>query len=698
MFIFVIEYQIKTLNNMKKALRFLFAVAILLQTSQFIHAQVAAMPFTSALDQFNVITGTTLDAPNADDVAYHNIPIGFNFVYHGNTYQHMDVTTNGYICLDSINFPNYVNPMNGNVNNIISALGGDLINHLAGASLQYTTIGTAPDRVCIIQWLHYSYFYNNGDLSFQIQLYENSNCIRFVYGNNTILNTPYNTQIGLRGASNLDYIVLGDTTCNWANAYPFSSLSTPFPISTSCSMPAGFGFHFGACVGGGNVNFAYLTGKVYNDLNGNGVLDAGEPGIPNHIVHITPGNYYVSTDATGDYSFFFTDSTLTYSLNTSGINYWTQSTLPSIISINPATQSCSGLNFGLHEIPNVNEVSITCPNWGARPATPEPMPIWFHNNGTITLSDTITFVMDSLYSFISATPAPISVTGQTIKWTYSNLQPNHSGSIMLYLLPDTSAVLGNFLNSSLSIAPLNDTVPTNNVLALHQLISNAWDPNEKLAEPSGIIPPDTTINYTIHFQNTGNASANNVRVYDQLDPNLDPLSFRLLGASHSVNFSMNDNGLATFTFYNIQLPDSGANFAASNGYVSFSIKTKTNLPYSTVINNEAGIVFDFNPAIMTNITADTIQKIFTTQINPNHASQWCAYPNPASAKVVFVFNGSSSEKAHLKIMNLEGQMVYEKTHLISSESVDLSNLADGIYVCTLQTTKGIETIKLVKQK
>ncbi|MEI8202236.1 MAG: T9SS type A sorting domain-containing protein [Bacteroidota bacterium] len=684
---------------MKKHIYTLVAVALILVISSHTYAQVAAMPFTPALDSFNVISGTTIDAPNADDNNYHNLPIGFDFYYHGTAFHNMTISNNGYISLDSMANGSFYNPMAGPVNNVISALGGDLINHLPNASLQYVTIGSAPNRICIIQWLHYSYFVTNGDLNFQIQLYETSNCIRFVYGTNTILTTPYNTQIGLRGDSNLDYIALGDSTCNWANAYPYPSISSIFPISLSCSMPSGFAFHFGSCQGNGMYNFGYITGKVFNDLNGNGLIDTLEPPIPNHIVHIMPGNYYVSSDAAGNYNFFFSDSAQTYNLNTASITYWTQTNSPVILSCNPATQACSGYNFGFHEIPNVNEVSIICPNWGARPTTPEPMPISYQNDGTSTLSDTITFVMDSLYSFIDAIPTPSYVNGQTIKWAYTNLLPGQHASIMLHLMPSASAVLGNYLNSSLTIGPLNDTIPTNNVVALHQLITNAWDPNEKLAEPSGMIPAETTIHYCIHFQNTGNAPANNVTVNDVLDASLDPLTFNLLGSSHPVNFSMSHNGTATFTFFNIQLPDSGSNFTGSNGYVSFSIKTKAALPALTVINNLAGIVFDSNPAILTNITADTIRNEISTDINTfSNNQQWIAYPNPSTSKVTFRLLSDKKEKAYLKILNIEGQKVFEKQGLISYENIDISQLTEGIYICTLQSEKGIETIKLIKQK
>ncbi|MBL0098218.1 MAG: hypothetical protein IPP46_18280 [Bacteroidetes bacterium] len=69
-------------------------------------------------------------------------------------------------------------------------------------------------------------------------------------------------------------------------------------------------------------------------------------------------------------------------------------------------------------------------------------------------------------------------------------------------MPDSSGVLGNYMNSTLSIGPLNDTIPSNNSINLHQLITLAWDPNDKIAMPSGRIQAGDDITYTIRFQNT----------------------------------------------------------------------------------------------------------------------------------------------------------------------------------------------------
>ncbi|MBK8847346.1 MAG: T9SS type A sorting domain-containing protein [Bacteroidetes bacterium] len=679
---------------MKKTLVYLFALVI--QFANPANAQVAALPYVPGLDSFNVFSGITVDYNMADDVVFSNIPIGFDFYYGGALHQKMSISTNGFIELDTTSSSFWINILSGVRNNIIAPFGADLRNSGSNSSLQYTVTGTAPNRICIIQWLHYTYFAGQADINFQIKLYETSNCIKFVYGTTTLLTNPLNTQIGLRGSNNLDFLVLGDTVCSWANAFPYPLITTLFPVSLNCSMPSGFAFNFGSC-NGGNANFGFLDGSIFIDDNGNGFLDNNESPIANKIVNMQPGNYFVSSNTQGNYTFFFVDSTLTYSLSTAPILYWNQTTLPTVLTCNPASQSTKDLDFGFQPIPNIHEVSVYCPNWNAKPGQPEPMPISYHNNGTAVESDTIVLEMDSLYSFISATPAPLLVNGKTITWVYSNLQPGQSGSIMLYLLPDSNAVMGNYLDSKLTIGPVaNDTVPANNLVALHQLIANSWDPNDKLAEPAGIIKAGDKINYTIRFQNTGTASADNVTILDTLDANLDLLSFKLLGASHSVNFTMEGNGIARFTFYNIQLPDSGTDLAGSNGAVWFSINAKANLLPLTIINNTAGIYFDFNPAVITNTTADTIANILSVGDVDGTSKFAIALPNPASNLIIFNSNDGSSIQA-VSIYNTVGQLCLDQQIASPNSPVNISQLSNGTYVAKIVTDKDFYQVKFIKQ-
>ena len=147
---------------------------------------------------------------------------------------------------------------------------------------------------------------------------------------------------------------------------------------------------------------------------------------------------------------------------------------------------------------------------------------------------------------------------------------------------------------------------------LNQVMVCAYDPNDKMAEEPGIGLPGhiemgvTSIDYTVRFQNTGNDTAMVVVIRDQLDSQLDWNSFQPLAFSDPVEIYIDENGLATFTFDNIMLPDSNVNEIASHGFAKYRIKLISGLPAGTVIQNSAEIYFDLNPPVLTNSKYHTL--------------------------------------------------------------------------------------------
>jgi uncharacterized repeat protein (TIGR01451 family) len=59
---------------------------------------------------------------------------------------------------------------------------------------------------------------------------------------------------------------------------------------------------------------------------------------------------------------------------------------------------------------------------------------------------------------------------------------------------------------------------SNNVYDFCYKVVNSYDPNMKEVYPVNVLPGyDDWFTYTIHFQNTGNAPAFNIRLRDTLD-------------------------------------------------------------------------------------------------------------------------------------------------------------------------------------
>ena len=150
---------------------------------------------------------------------------------------------------------------------------------------------------------------------------------------------------------------------------------------------------------------------------------------------------------------------------------------------------------------------------------------------------------------------------------------------------------------------------------LNEEVTCAFDPNDKLlvapngCGPENNIPIDEELVYQIRFQNLGNAPAFNVIVKDELDANLDISTFKVLGSSHAItNIQIIPDNKLILSFDNINLPPESTDPAGSIGFISFSIKPKSNLPDGTVIDNQAAIFFDLNEVIITNTVMNTLRE------------------------------------------------------------------------------------------
>jgi hypothetical protein len=208
---------------------------------QMANAQVANYVFSQSAGTYTPITGgTVLGTPGNDDNNFGTFPIGFNFTYNGVVYTQFGVNANGFITLGTIPTNSYVSLSAGTSNNVVSAFNYDLQSDATTGDLQYSVVGTAPNRTLVVQWTNYDSYQavNNGDSwSFQIRLTETSNQVAVVYGTMTSDATSNTPQVGLRGATSADFNNR-TTTTDWSastagltNTATMTTSSTVFPAS-----------------------------------------------------------------------------------------------------------------------------------------------------------------------------------------------------------------------------------------------------------------------------------------------------------------------------------------------------------------------------------------------------------------------------------------------------------------------------------
>jgi hypothetical protein len=155
----------------------------------------------------------------------------------------------------------------------------------------------------------------------------------------------------------------------------------------------------------------------------------------------------------------------------------------------------------------------------------------------------------------------------------------------------------------------------------------------------------------------------------------------------------------TFTFEQIMLPDSNVNWLGSQGYVTFEIEPKPNLPIGTVIENQASIVFDFNPPIATNITYHTIGEDFVVvDIGTVHLPtvEVLVYPNPFYQSATFEVKGLENKPVTFQLFTVEGRKVREAQFRGPQFQLDRRGLSGGFYFYVIsQGAELVNTGKIV---
>jgi len=225
---------------MKKLLTVLFLVVIASWSS---FGQVSGYGFGQGTATYTPVTGgTVLGSSSVDDTSYPNNPIGFTFVYNGVSYTAFSVNCNGFLALGTTVSSSYTPISTGSSNNIVAALGGDLQGLVTTGELRYETIGTAPNRVLVVQWKNFRHYAGSGNYNFQIRLEETTNRIVVHYGTMTEPSS-YTQQVGLRGASNADYNNR-TTTSNWNATTAGTSNSASCTLNSSVYPADGLYFYW----------------------------------------------------------------------------------------------------------------------------------------------------------------------------------------------------------------------------------------------------------------------------------------------------------------------------------------------------------------------------------------------------------------------------------------------------------------------
>jgi uncharacterized repeat protein (TIGR01451 family) len=447
--------------------------------------------------------------------------------------------------------------------------------------------------------------------------------------------------------------------------------------------------------------------NAFIDTNNNGVQNNGEQNVNsgNFTYQLNNGVSHFLYSQNGTNIIYESNPANTYTL---GYNLFNNCTGEYNVSLTdytnvsvPIGSGITTYNFPITQNP-CQDIQIHISGWAPRPGFEYGNYITYKNVGNQVMNaGTITYTKDPALFITSISAASAITTATGFSYSFTNLLPNETRTVYvtMYVPVIPIVALGQLVNTSVSITtPINDINPSNNSDTLTQPIVGSYDPNDKTESHGGkILHSSFTANdyltYMIRFENTGTASAINIRVNDILDEKLDETSLKMVRASHSYVLDRVGSSL-TWRFDGVNLPPSVLNDEITgHGYIVFQVKPKPGFALGDIIPNTADIYFDFNPAIVTNTC--TTEFVPFLGVNAFDSYTFEYHPNPTSGIVTFAMKNTAIID-NIEVTDVLGKTLISKTVHFSYADIDLSSLNQGIYLVKLKANGQTKTIKITK--
>ncbi|MFN3753110.1 T9SS type A sorting domain-containing protein [Flavobacterium sp.] len=540
------------------------------------------------------------------------------------------------------------------------------------------------------------------------------------------------TQTSINGfQSDVDYIVYGPfstlsnacsqitpnyiVSCSYSSAaieYPFIPNAQPgqyylMMVTNFSNQPGLITItELGNSVGA--IDCSGLKLNAFLDSNNNGAQDDGEQNFPlgqfTYEVNDN-GNVHNIVSPTGIYNIYDTNGSNSYDLSfaidpnyTSSYGITTSSYSNVNVVIGAGMQT---YNFPITVTQTYNDLAVTIvPVNAPRPGFTYMNKIVYTNNGNQAIATgTVTFNHDALVAIIANSQSGTTAITNGFTYNFTNLLPFESREMTVTMQVPTipTVTIGGLLTNTVSIVPLTgDVVPANNSASNTQIIIGAYDPNDKMeAHGERILhstfSPNDFLTYTIRFENTGNASAINVRVNDVLNSQLNVNSVRMISASHPYIMDRVGNNINWY-FDNILLPPSVADTNIGKGYITFMVQPMPGYAVGDIIPNTASIYFDFNPAIVTN----TFNTEFVAQLGVGEFenADFVFYPNPVSDIVTITVKNNGTIN-NIAVYDVLGKMIITQkpSNSLSTQTLDMSSVSKGMYLLEVTTDTNLKVVK-----
>lgn len=408
------------------------------------------------------------------------------------------------------------------------------------------------------------------------------------------------------------------------------------------------------------------------------------------LLKLLPSNQIVSTDKDGFYLFEISSSgSYSIVLLEDSSTYYANNCVDTLT----VSYGGSGIQFVdtllTHKIYPVNPQVFLTASRGTQITRGGTSVLRAHVLGAESLSSIILNVKVATDALVSpsstlASAGWVSMGGNIFSTTITNPGASEIRSLPVYAPPSKYLV-----NDLIVTEAWIDTVAVDSDSSdnrrIHTLrVRGPYDPNIKVTAQDSLFTTDSRwLDYTISFQNTGNAPAVKVVVKDTLPVEVSLEDIEFISASHEYYPVLNNRELR-FVFENINLADSSSDSEGSIGSVTFRIPIDRTIFRDTLISNRASIYFDFEEPVLT----PTQTNHFKTPIDMR--ADKSVYCPSDSLKVDFntIFTPSAGNRFYLQLTDQSGDLATFRNidSVISmdtfgqfSVSLDTGNFPAGTY-------------------
>ncbi len=447
-------------------------------------------------------------------------------------------------------------------------------------------------------------------------------------------------------------------------------------------------------------NYPVISGITYWDMNENGLRDTGEIILTNIPVSLSPNALSSFTDEQGVFRYYVANNT-SYTLTVGVDSCWEIGNGVDSYEITLDGSITSGINFGFKLVDDTRKVVPRINSPRTRCGFEVPFTLSIKNEGCLVTNGKVAFVLNSLINVLSFSTPPLETIGDTLIWEFQDLNPSASQNFLINCQIPGPEFIGEIINLQAFSYIENDqgALELSSTYDYKSEIRCAYDPNDKLVQPNRSFEYDQnytlfeeTFEYTVRFQNTGNDTAFNVLIRDNLDKNLDWTTFKPIIGSHPFETLLYKDGLVEFSFKNILLPDSTTNEPLSHGFITYKIAPKKGLAENTLIENTAGIYFDFNPPIITNTTQSVMVSELpkTTSVKELVNQQVIkVYPNPFRDYLTFEYLDLNRKSLPtIRLFDVTGKLIHQQIMDEINFEMPIPAIPNGLYFYQLVGRNG----------